>query len=469
MIYGYKVIRDDRVAFIIVAGNTGKEYEEFFVNILGQQPPVNFEEQSMTTLMDHMMDPEFDGFSKPVMTVFFTDDAQRDAFIAEWEIKVVQSLLARDKQKDMIHADKLAEAHAEEDKERLKASLMGEEYVSQSIEEIHGLNIEDPWDKRTAEDKEADAGIRGYYQSRQMTGEISAENQFGDAQTQRKARDEARKEANPDYVAPQRIDILGGTASEKDNGTISLDSLIAQKKNGPVDEELKRANELANEEKEKEALGDKEYFSPEDFAEVLKGDGSSSAFKIKADEEISEPQLSDEAKAAIAAKEEAKFLARKKAEQEARDKKYNEQLEDHNNGGFRSFKLEEPEVVDVEKLPAIIRGMINKQAKETGYVVPTAVPVYDYAANSVLNGFVILPEDNQDLEGSYKMYCAHNIDPVTSVTIDMGAKTRLVKKEYDTSSAHVLYGKVVSIVDVDENDKVTETRKILAFKVIRIR
>lgn len=464
MIYAYRLIIDGKPTTLIVAGTTLQEFEQFFVDFLSKDHE-NLESHRISDMMDHFSEP-FDKFKKPVMVVTHDSEDQQTAFMTELDLEEVQSMKAIDMQAIMIHNAEYEKQVAEEDKDKLQASMLGEVYVSKSIEELYGLDKEDPWDKRSEEEKSADT--KAYFRQQQEDDKITDERSFGDADAQRAARHKARLDADPDYKPQERIDILG---AEYDEDDVNLSALFVKKTGGEVDESKKELNEktteIESEKKEKEP--EKKVFSPDDFAAALAGNGSSTMANIENKHDaVEKPEFSEEAQKARDELAAEKARIKKEHEDQERDKKYEQQLEEHKKGKFTSYVADVSEIVPVDTLPRNIQSKIDSFDKEDESLPKTEdIVVFDYAPNAILGGFYLLPVDSTFGIGGCSILASSNIE--IDEVIDIGGPTvNLAKKDDSIEMSYVLYGRRKRFRVLTDDGETKEVEKMIFF-VVRIR
>jgi hypothetical protein len=309
MLYGSKLVLDNRVATLMAAADTVDEFTVFTSAVLSQAGGQrNWEETYASSLLDHMQNASYRGFKHSVLAVYHVDEAQREDFWKEWGVQEVASEPLRDRHLDMLHAKNQQIQQQDPEESEL------------TIEQRTGLDKNDPWDRRSEEQKEADKQAQAQFEQARSKGLISGDS-FSDAAAQRAARPqkvaeegaygrsqaiEALKDLVDDTVdyeamdnaalqrelsqagvpdvkgvyddgkVPQRLkdrkvetNVWDVNTVKAEDGTISIQGIVAGKIGGEVDEEAKAANEKAYEDKVNEAKGDKTQFSPEDFARAL--------------------------------------------------------------------------------------------------------------------------------------------------------------------------------------------------------
>ena len=363
-VYGLKESVDNRTATLVVAADTVEEYGKWYTDLQALEGDDRlFEEEVLSQVMAHLLDPVYKGFKKPVHVVFHKDEAQRDAFFEQQKLIEQKSNPARDRQADMLHKHKEAvreETESDEDRNR-------------TIEERTGLDKSDPFDRRSEEEVQADQAMKDEMKKQRAAGTVSSDS-FADPdaiRAQRKtdrlkdalggkmsetmAREQLKELIDPTDAkygeldgmsADELIDVLaehdiegvevlpdadyneirkgimgdeteavGGDLHITDvgvthnaDGSIDVETVRAIKHGGEVDTELKEAREADYERRADEAKGGKKSFSPEDFEKVLRGDGRGDAVINQDGDKAnpagpghSRPSLSDHAEAARAA------------------------------------------------------------------------------------------------------------------------------------------------------------------------
>lgn len=488
-LYGYTETLDNRVATLVVAADTVDGFVSWVAEVQAQDEAArNFNEIYTSTFLDHMTRDAFKGYKHAVYAFYHDDEAQRDAFIAEHSIEVIQSNPARDRHLDMLHKKKV----------EVEEATMTEEQKNLTIEEMHGLDKFDPWDRRSDEEKEADRQMKEEMKKMRKNGELSGDS-FGGADALRAGRAEERvaeavknkisrtdaieqlddmgvlddadlerlekgtlddiKQAladegieeidvleDADYqkiiddagaiAAPRGdvhvTDIKGSTNAD---GSFDIEDIMAVKVGGEIDEEVKAANEA------KAAAKPKKVFSPDDFAAVLRGDGSADHINIAGDdrkrrgEGISRPSLSDHAEAErkIFQEEEARKAAERKAAQKVADDR--KALEEREKGIFRGADLEGDDSTPWDDVPETLREQLEKVGlKQDAYRTK------DYPYNSELAGKVLLPSSPVSTTNRVQVLGGHNIEERGSISMGDQAVTVIEKKNVD-EEAWAVYGR----------------------------
>jgi hypothetical protein len=485
MLYGSKEILDgNRVATIVGAADTVVEFVGWVDAVKGQTEGRNWEETYASSMLDHMQNPFYKGFKHSVLAVYHTDEEQREAFWTEWSIQERQSAGLRDRQLDMLH----------DAKEERRVATESEEDRNKTIEERAGLDVLDPWDRRTDEEKEEDAKIKEQMKKMRESGELSGDS-FGGADKQREARPGANnvpgaygrtqaidalksfqdaddttdydamdndqlkdalsqagvpdiKGVYDDDAVPQKakgsgdifVDDINGSRNE--DGSFDIDSITAHKRGGEIDEVEKAAREAAHNANVAEKKKGRGSFSPDDFAAVLRGDGSADSVvhvegedRQRRGEGMSRPTLSDHAEAARAEHQAEQAEAAKNRRAQARKEADVKARGERDRGIFRGADLvqdEDPTAFD--DLPEEVRELLEKNGLKRDEIA-----VKDYPYNSELGGRALLPGDTLTPDGM-KMVGGHNITVEGSMTMN-GPGVFVVSREDSTKDGYGIYAR----------------------------
>jgi hypothetical protein len=467
MLYGYKEKVDNCIATIVSAADTVEEYEEWVGKVSIQSPHPNFAEYSVSKLMDHLTRDEFHGYKRPVLIVLHSDIIQRDRFVDEWEITQVQTAIARDMQKTMVFRKSEEDRAKREALEESQASIDGTELVGRSIEELYGLTENDPWDKRSEEQKQSDTEAKKLMKDLQKQGKIS-DDSFGGADVQRKA----KAEANKNTVAESKDSVAHVTdirTKENADGSIEIDNALARKFHGEVDQIAAKANDQEQQDKVLKRKKGKTVFSPEDFAEALRGDGSADHLNVPADDDAIKqrrepgraPVFSPEAEKArkkYQAKQEAKASAVASKRKIADD---NKAKVDHANGIFRGSILEPDDTIAVADLPESIKHSlkVNKIEGDT-------LPLKDYPFNSAIRESILLPCNDSPISAT-QIWITDNLEVKGVIEIKTASVVVASPKDSSIPSWVVYVSNQSNGSDaVNEQDQHTAKRDVV---VIRIR
>lgn len=477
-LYGYKETLDNRIATLVVAADSVNEYTEWTQTVTGQTEEKNWEETYTSNFLDALRSDTFKGYKHPVLAVYHTSEEQRDAFWTEWPIIEVQSLVGRDRHLDMLHAKR----------EEIREATETEEDKNKTIEERLGLDVHDPWDRRTEEEVKADKEMKEKMKELVKKGEISGDS-FGGADDQRASRDRPNANNVPGaYGRTQAIDALKAfgdpsaptdyesmsndqlkdalteagvpdiqgvyddgevpqkaktsgdifvetiNGSQNEDGTFDISDIVAHKRGGEIDEVAKAASEAAHEAKVEEAKAGRKAFSPEDFAAVLRGDGSAdSVTTVTGDDRkprkaaVERPSLSDHA-------EEARKEYQEKAAAEAKNRREQAKREEdikargeRDRGIFKGADLfSDDEPVKWDDLPENVREVL-----EQAELKKDSILVKDYPYNSELGGRALIPFDGLTA-GGVRLVGTINAD--VEGTMSMGSPTVAVVSRTDTSS-----------------------------------
>lgn len=495
MLYGYKEMLDNRVATLVVAADNVEEYTAWLDAVKGQEEGRNWEETYASNFLDAMRSDTFKGYKHSVLAAYHTDEEQREAFWAEWSVVEVKSAVGRDRHLDMLHAKKVEERQATETEEdKLK-----------TIEERLGLDANDPWDRRTEEEKEADKKMKEQMKEMARKGEISGDS-FGGADEQRSSRDrpgannvpgaygrtqatEALKAFEPDLdtenlsndeladklreagvpdiqgvydddKVPQKAKASSGDifvedikGAQNEDGSFDISSITAHKVGGEVDEVEKAAREAAHEEKVAEAKGGRKAFSPDDFAAVLRGDGSAdSVTHVEGDdrqrrgEGKARPTLSDHAEEAIKEHQEKERAEAKRRRTQAEKEADVKARGERDRGIFKGSDLvqdDDPTVWD--ELDEEVRELLEKNGLKRD-----AIPVKNYPFNSELGGRALLPGDTLNPEGM-RMVGGVNLTVEGSMTMN-GPGVYVVSREDSTKDGYGIYARKRLVQVKNEGD-----------------
>lgn len=518
MIYGYKEMLDGRVATLAVAGDTVEEFTAFKEAVVGQEEGRNWNETYASTFMDAMAGDTYKGYKHSVLAIYHDDEAQRDAFWTEWNmLQEVQSMAGRDRQADMLH----------DAKEKLRKATETEEDKTRTLEEKLGLDKHDPWDRRSEEEVEADKKMKEQMKEMRKQGTLS-DDSFGGADAQRSGRErsgannvpgaygrtqaqEAIKEFEPeadtdamsneqlgeklkemgvadltgvydDDAVPQKAKAKAGEifiedikAERNEDGSIDLDSITsihAHKTGGEVDEVTKREREQAHEEHVEAKKAGRRSFSPEDFAAVLRGDGSAdSVTNVKGDDRVrrgegmARPKLSDQAEEAIAEHKENERKEMKRRRQQAEKEQDVKARGERDRGIFKGADLvHDDDPTPFSDLPEDLRQIMTDAGLEREEVL-----VKNYPYNSELGGRALLPYDSLNPEGM-RMVGGTNLDVEGTMTMS-GPGVMIVSRKDSAEDGYGVYTqrKLVK-VPVEEGEEDTGAKEIkIDVWLVRIR
>lgn len=418
MIFGYKT-NEHGIQTVVVAAIDNDEYQKFIGTFVGVDETSGGDKVEILSMIEMMMEDDFSHLKFPVIRITHTSDDHRDTFFVSNDVKEISIPQAISRQDDMQKAQDRKEEQSVEKFERLKAEISGDVYISPSIEEKYGLNISDPWDTRTAEERAQPLSQRNDDPT------ILQETMFGGADEQRAARDAARLAADPDYVP---IRFAGhGELEEED---LSLDKLIFKARS----EESKK---LAGEDKTPEEKMNEEDSSESETTTASTGprylDSVTNNSRLKDLEELHQDNVDD--------KEE--------------------------NGKIRSLDLDEEDdsvLVMVDSLPDAIKAKILEVFSSKGEEAPSSIKEYWYSPNSMVGEFYILPEDRTTINGAFKIASMTNVDSSAYKRINLAGPTaRLVKKQNTDADSVILYSR--SFVDNDGSKE----RNITQFIAIRLK
>lgn len=396
MLYGHKEIVDNRTATLVSSADSMDEFKKFLELASNQSADTrNFNEMYTSRALEHLVEDLYRGFRKPIHVFYHNDEAQRDAFIAEWLIHIVSDgINARDKQDDMLHNEKVAAENRAIDAENAREQKAKEDGVDyerpkeKTLGEIHNLTENDPWDRRSDPEKEEDAAMRDMAQKARDAGTMT-----GDSFFDRKS-DEKPAQPNPNASASDpngKLNITETDGIVRADGTLDISKIRVTKSGGPIDENLKQAKEDAFNKAREDKLAGRTKFSPEDFARVLAGDGGSDAAGIQGDADIrsgkAAPDMSGLSAGAQAARD-----GIKSAEQAAQERTKAENdfkaAQERDQGKFKGCALDGEDEVDVEDLSDEVQAALSA----IGYT-DSEIMVKDYPLNSQLGYKNLIPFD----------------------------------------------------------------------------
>lgn len=514
MLYATKEMIDGRVGTLCAAASSVDEFVAFKDAVVSQTDNRNWEETYASSLLDHMQNVTFKGFKHSVLAVYHTDEAQRDAFWTEWNLQEVQSQPMRDRHLDMLHNKK----------EEIRLATETEEDRTKTIEERTGLDKVDPWDRRSEEEVEEDRKMKEKMKELAKAGELSGDS-FGGADQQRAARpanndvpgaygrskaidalkqfsgddqtdfdsktNDELKEAlegmgvpdvqgvYDDDKVPQKAAAGNGVfvedirGSRNEDGVFEIDTVLAHKPKGEVDEVQKAANEAAHQEAVEKAKAGRKAFSPDDFAAVLKGDGSADAVthvegedRVRRGEGMSRPTLSDHAEA-----ERKKFQDEQKEENRKRRQQAEKEADvkargERDRGIFKGADLinDDDEPTQLEDLPEELR----EKLKDVPGLAEEGVLVKNYPFNSELAGRSLLPYDGDKVRGGMRVVATVNADIEGTMTMN-GPGVMVVSRKDTTQDGWVIYGNRRYRQKTDELTGDTFEESKLEVNLVRIR
>ncbi len=476
-IYGHIAQIDARVATLVVAADDVSDLETFISTIQLQDPAVaNYVEIYTSGFLDHMTQDLYKGFKHSVYAFYHTDEAQRDAFIQEWNIQLNNPTACRDRHLDMLHRKQV----------EYKDSIATDAERAMTLEERLGLDKYDPWDKRTDEEREEDTKMKERMKELTKQGLVSDQS-FGDADELRKSRPKSPpisrtqvieklaenigedfKDQAKDLTNDQLKDMavgLGENITEvldddkmpvkdepsihvsdigverNEDGSIRITNVQAHKHGGEVDTALKEARQEAFEEHVLEKKDGRKAFSPDDFAAVLAGDESSDAMGVKGIDPISRggnmprPSLSDHAEQARQVyQEDEKRKTKEKIRQNQREDDIKAKAE-RDKGIFRGADLVGDDELSWDEVPDLLKTYL-----EEGGLKQEAYPVKPYPYNSTVGDKYLLPFDGVLTQNGMRLI--GGINHKVEGTMSIGEPTvAVVSKEISTEDAWVVYGR----------------------------
>jgi hypothetical protein len=472
MLYGMKEMIDNRVATLIVAGDTVEEHDQFW-DKAQRGSPKNFVDSAITNLLQHMMDPMYSGLRKQVQVFKHADENQREAFFKQWDIKLFESKHnAIDKQDEILFEYENREHRAEFEKQRaedyanLKATGEYNPTRGPTIAEVTGTDKHDPWDRRTTEEKQQDEYVRRMYDDANQSGNLIKEGSFGFDdllppsqnpffQPPVNEMESLLNSSEPETTAtPEptendgKLNVTGVHISYDPDGKIKIHNIKAEKKGGPINEELKQVRE-ENEAKTKEAVS---KFSPMDFAAILAGDMSK-------DEVIETIGGSNAPVGEIEMSEEAKSIqqqfkdAEEAAIQNALKGGKNSTNPNTTDVKFKGTDLFPDKPVTVSDLPTDVQEILLA----TGHSEPV-IQIKEYPEASMLGGKILLPFDSfgsVDPNATKSTALVNSVNMKFDGTIGMGTlSVAVVSLDNKSNDGWVVYQKKIDSIIVTSLVKV---------------
>lgn len=194
-LYGYK--KPINVT-VVGAALSKAEFQAWFEAATTADGDKLYVEVQETDMMMHLTDDEFQPFSASVFIFQHTDAAQQEAFIAKHEILIGTHARCVDRNSDMVNYDAPDPWLNTDD--------------TRTIAEIHGLDKEDRWDKRTDEEKAADAEMKKMMDELKKKGELSNDDSFSPT----------KKKDGDVHVTDIRTSVNA-------DGTVEIDNVLAVK------------------------------------------------------------------------------------------------------------------------------------------------------------------------------------------------------------------------------------------------
>lgn len=211
IIVGYK---DSPTRSVVAAAlSTTAEFKDWHKKNFQDQNPKHVESLHTSDPFDHLVDDNLRKFKKPVFIFDHMTPEDQEKFFKDYEITVLPIMECADRQLDMSQRDEHDPYKPTEN--------------DKTLAEIHGLDKEDPWDHRTDEEKAQDQ------QMKEMMDELKKNNKLsGDSFS-------PAKKPQKDYVYVDEI-----RASQNQDGSITVDNVLAVKKNTQQVEAQKNGTEI---------------------------------------------------------------------------------------------------------------------------------------------------------------------------------------------------------------------------------
>jgi hypothetical protein len=222
---------EDGLISIVGAADTLIELEAFVTatdeNFGATAEALGVKSAVVASLMDLLTDDTYQGFKKaPVIIEHLSVDSKL-AFNEKFGIEILKRNALIGRADDMLHAEKVDPYSAEADDQR-------------SLEEIHGLDKEDKWDRRSDDEKEKDEENRKMFKEGQKKGDISGDS-FGPNPNRKPKKNADGSDVSVTDIKAHR---------DYDTGEVVLDDVLAQKGLHEVEE----GDERTYGERNKEAL-----------------------------------------------------------------------------------------------------------------------------------------------------------------------------------------------------------------------
>jgi hypothetical protein len=196
MIYA---IQDDKDRTIIVAGDSIDEFDGF-VNEVNGTSSIHHEDAYFTSPFDLLGDGFLRNFRRAVMIVEHSDAGARNAYADTAGFKIV---MVQDG--EFLH-ERMLNGGADSPFDPYAAEAGG-----RTVSEMHNLGNDDPWDKRTDEQREKDDQYRKLADEAKKQGKLTSDS-FGSA----------KPEGSSVHVSDIRV-------STNADGSINIDDVLARK------------------------------------------------------------------------------------------------------------------------------------------------------------------------------------------------------------------------------------------------
>jgi hypothetical protein len=161
MLYG--TVLDNDV--VVASADNAGEFADF-VTVLGRlDTHPSFRSFRVADFLEVMMDERLAGFSAEPLIVSCDNATMVNQFVEEYQIVLLKSAALRDHQRDMVTAG-------------MDDQFSADSRETRSIAEIYGLDKNDPFDRRTAEEVAADLDVAKKIKEAKDKGRMGAES-FG--------------------------------------------------------------------------------------------------------------------------------------------------------------------------------------------------------------------------------------------------------------------------------------------------
>jgi hypothetical protein len=211
---------EDRLISVVGAADTLMDFEEFvrLTDSTTVTPEsLGVKSAELASLMDMLTEDRLQGFKKAPVTVEHLSASARDAFNERFGITVMKRNAVVNKHEDMLHAE-------------LENPYAADYSDPRAIEEIHDLDKDDRWDRRSDAEKAEDEAQKKAFKEAQKKGDISGDS-FGPNPNRKKRVFGANGEPTTDVDAPtgSQVHVTDIKASRNEDGSIEIDNVLAVK------------------------------------------------------------------------------------------------------------------------------------------------------------------------------------------------------------------------------------------------
>ena len=222
MIFG---MQSDKTTLIVAAADSVVELEAFYAKILLSQDrnePRLYSSEFQPSPNDMLLDDRFWSFKKPPYVFEFDGEETLKGFVEAYNVSVRSRAEVVDRHKKMLEVNEID-------------PYLSPNADTRTIEEILGIEENDPWDTRSEEQKQQDEENRKKAEEMKKAGKLSGDS-FGPGKKRKK------KKSGENEVGVTDIRV-----SRNEDGTVNIDEVLAVK--GLYDDNGKGAWLPAKEEK----------------------------------------------------------------------------------------------------------------------------------------------------------------------------------------------------------------------------